>query len=173
MLAKGFMFFSYSFGFFSPFPHGTRSLSNHKKGLFFESGFPIFKQNSHVPFYFSIIFLSLIRDFYSFCRFFQIFLKKRKNKLFNFAHHYFRNLLWFFPIKLLRCFTSLFFFISFMIFFHYLREFSLWKDNFYHFYFLYLFVSYTSIFYDLGIPLLLFYIPFFLFKLDLNQRPFD
>jgi hypothetical protein len=43
---KGFKFFSYSFGFFSPFPHGTHSLSNHKKGLGFEGGPPIFKQTS-------------------------------------------------------------------------------------------------------------------------------
>jgi len=41
---KGFKFFSYSLGFFSPFPHGTRSLSNHKKGLGFEGGPPVFKQ---------------------------------------------------------------------------------------------------------------------------------
>jgi len=43
--AKGFKFFSHSFGFFSPFPHGTRSLSNHKKGLRFVGGPTVFRQN--------------------------------------------------------------------------------------------------------------------------------
>ena len=89
-------------------------------------------------------------------KFFQIFLKK-KHLFFQFRSPLLSKSPLIYSHKVTEMFHFTFFFFLYFLninLFHHLREFSLWKNIIYYFYFLYFFVYYTSIFYDLGIPLL-------------------
>ena len=96
-------------GFFSPFPHGTCSLSVRITYLEIRGWYPdvrwiITSPTDLVNSFFDFTGLtpslaSVSSDFKSFW--------KQQFSYFAFARHYLRNLVWFIFLKLLRCFSSL------------------------------------------------------------------
>jgi hypothetical protein len=100
-------------GFFSPFPHGTGSLSVDHEYLALEDGPPIFKQDFTCP---ALLILRLvhIKKFHiqgyhlyrwAFHLILLFFYASRKGWS-HFARHYSGNLGWFIFLGVLRCFSS-------------------------------------------------------------------
>ena len=95
-------------GFFSPFPHGTGSLSVSQEYLALEDGPPIFKQDFSCPALLNMLLkMFRIRDYHPLRSSFPACSSTLKKVGYSpFARRYLGNLIWCLFLGVLRCFTS-------------------------------------------------------------------